>query len=306
VPTAAREEIEADVMREYDDGIRLYTPLVKRAIVLGAVMVAVPVVLWTITTFVRAYIGPPQIPTFRPIAAATAPSASQDIASEQNVQVAAQTANSAIATDARTPLLEIKKPADPAPASPSAASAATPAAPPAPVRLSSVPPPPFAAANPNTGASTSAMPATVAAPPGIAPVSAAAADAAQPAAQPPASAAVTTPAATPSTLAWPSPTAFAPSSPSSAVASAEPATADHADTLPLGTPLTGRIPLPPHRPKIAAQIATMTNLALAANAAPVSPALPSRVPLPRARPAAAPEPTPVAPSYQVYDPGALH
>jgi hypothetical protein len=106
-------------------------------------------------------------------------------------------------------------------------------------------------------------------------------------------------------MAWPSPTAFAPSSPPDTVASAEQATADDADTLPRGRPLTGKIPLPPHRPKIAAQTAPLTNLALAAGA-PASPALPSRVPLPRARPATAPEPEPVEPSYQVYDPSTLH
>ncbi|MGC1446766.1 MAG: hypothetical protein WA837_14970, partial [Xanthobacteraceae bacterium] len=70
MPTAAaREQIEAGVMREHDEHIRLYTPILQRIIVLVAVIIAVPVVLWTITAFVRAYIGPPQLPTFRPMAA---------------------------------------------------------------------------------------------------------------------------------------------------------------------------------------------------------------------------------------------
>src|SRR5579863_3310107 len=103
---AAREPIEADVMREYDDHIRLYTPMLQRIIILVAVIIAVPVVLWTITAFVRSYVAPPQVPTFRPLAANQAPA-------QGNVQVAAQTAptqTANVASDARTPLLQIKKP----------------------------------------------------------------------------------------------------------------------------------------------------------------------------------------------------
>jgi hypothetical protein len=60
-------------MREYDDHIRLYTPILQRIIILVAVIIAVPVVLWTITAFVRAHVAPPQIPSFRPMAASQAP-----------------------------------------------------------------------------------------------------------------------------------------------------------------------------------------------------------------------------------------
>ncbi len=48
-----------------DDDIRLYMPVLQRIIILVAVIVAVPVVLWTITAFVRTYVGPPQLPTFQ-------------------------------------------------------------------------------------------------------------------------------------------------------------------------------------------------------------------------------------------------
>lgn len=281
-------------MREHDAHIRLYTPILQRIIVLVAVIVAVPVVLWTITAFVRTYIGPPQIPTFRPIAAVQSPPA-------PNVQVAVQTANPAIATDARSPLLEIKKPSDPPaaaaadlPAAAPALASAPPAAPPPPVpaQIAAVPPPPFAAANPNTGASTSTMPATVAAPPNVTPAPA-------------------------STMAWPSPTAFDPSPrPADTVASAEQATVVDANDLPRGVPLKGRIPLPPHRPNMTAKTAPMTNVALvnsaasatalpAASPVPARGAVASSVPLPRARPAAAPEPAPVE-APPVYDPAALH
>jgi hypothetical protein len=288
-------------MREHDEHIRLYTPILQRIIVLVAVIIAVPVVLWTITAFVRAYIGPPQLPTFRPMAAVPAPPAAPNV-QVPNVQVAVQTANTTTATDARIPLLEIKKPSEPAVASianaPASAPATTPAPPPAP--LSSVPPPPFAAANPNSGASTSAMPATVAAPPGIAP---APANVAQPAAPAAAPASPSAPA-----MAWPAPTAFNPSSqPNDTVASAEQATVvDDADNLPAGTALRGKIPLPPQRPKMTAKMATMTNVALATAVMPVGGPTPSRVPLPRARPATAPAPAPVEPSYPAYDPSAQH
>lgn len=53
-----------------DDQFRHYLPLVRRIIILVAVLTAVPVILWTITAFVRTYVGPPKVPTFRPMAAA--------------------------------------------------------------------------------------------------------------------------------------------------------------------------------------------------------------------------------------------
>ncbi len=50
------------VMREDDDEFRHYVPLLRRIIILVAVITAVPVVLWTITAFVRTYVGPPKDP----------------------------------------------------------------------------------------------------------------------------------------------------------------------------------------------------------------------------------------------------
>jgi hypothetical protein len=55
-------------MREDDDEFRHYVPLLRRIIILVAVITAVPVVLWTITAFVRTYVGPPRIPTFHQLA----------------------------------------------------------------------------------------------------------------------------------------------------------------------------------------------------------------------------------------------
>jgi hypothetical protein len=62
-------------MREYDDNIQHYAPVLRRIIILVAVITAVPVVLWTITAFMRTYIAQPTIPEARPLAAATAPAA---------------------------------------------------------------------------------------------------------------------------------------------------------------------------------------------------------------------------------------
>lgn len=58
-------------MRE-DEDIRQYMPVLRRLIILVAVITAIPVVMWTITSVVRTYVGPPKLPTFRPLAAAPA------------------------------------------------------------------------------------------------------------------------------------------------------------------------------------------------------------------------------------------
>ena len=60
-------------MREYDDdsNIQHYAPVLRRIIILVAVITAVPVMLWTITAFMHTYIAQPTIPTPRPLAAAT-------------------------------------------------------------------------------------------------------------------------------------------------------------------------------------------------------------------------------------------
>lgn len=52
-------------MRDYrDNNTRLYTPILQQIIILVAVIIAVPVVMWTITSFIRGYIAPPRVPTF--------------------------------------------------------------------------------------------------------------------------------------------------------------------------------------------------------------------------------------------------
>lgn len=56
-----------------DDDIRLYMPVLQRIIILVAVIIAVPVVMWTITALVRTYVGPPQLPTFQRVTEAEQP-----------------------------------------------------------------------------------------------------------------------------------------------------------------------------------------------------------------------------------------
>jgi hypothetical protein len=60
-------------MREYDDddNIKHYAPVLRRIIILVAVITAVPVMLWTITAFMHTYIAQPTIPSPQPLAAAT-------------------------------------------------------------------------------------------------------------------------------------------------------------------------------------------------------------------------------------------
>ena len=59
-------------MREYDDdNIQHYAPVLRRIIILVAVITAVPVMLWTITAFMHTYIAQPTIPSPQPLAAAT-------------------------------------------------------------------------------------------------------------------------------------------------------------------------------------------------------------------------------------------
>ncbi len=59
-------------MREDEDQFRQYMPVLRRLIILVAVITAIPVAMWTITAMVRTYVGPPKLPTFRPMAAAPA------------------------------------------------------------------------------------------------------------------------------------------------------------------------------------------------------------------------------------------
>jgi hypothetical protein len=60
------------MMRGDDDYAPSYVPVLLRIVLLAAVVTAVPVVLWTITAFMRTYVAQPVIPGARPLAATPA------------------------------------------------------------------------------------------------------------------------------------------------------------------------------------------------------------------------------------------
>ena len=291
-------------MRGYDNDIRLYTPVLQRVIILVAVIIAVPVVLWTITAFVRSYVGPPKAPTFQRMtmlepsdSSAAAPPASYLV--PQQAQAPApgpQIANAPTTiTDARTPLLEIKRPLA---GDPSQAAAAT-----GPPANAPIPAPPAAMAAPPV----SAQPAAAATPPMAAP-----SPPILPTRTPPLGAAQdsSVPAASDRSFAWPNqPTNLASNSGANNATASGPALAAQqssndssaddtsAKDLPAVQPMAGRIPLPRRRPNEVA----MTQIAG------LSAVSPSAVPLPRARPVDAPEPAPVTGNDATfYDRDAAH
>ncbi len=110
-------------MRNDEDDIRHYMPVLRRIIILVAVLTAVPV-MWTITVYVGRYVGPPKLPTFQRMTASTlrtapdsaapapdtrsprAPAAQQTTAAPLPAVVEAR----ATTTDARSPVLVIRKP----------------------------------------------------------------------------------------------------------------------------------------------------------------------------------------------------
>lgn len=135
-------------MREDDEELRHYAPLLRRIIVLVAVLTAVPVILWTITAAVRSYVGPPKLPIFRQLAAtepteapaaampaSTQPQSAPDQSNTSGPSSAVEAR--ATATDARDlpTAMQMSDGPPAAPASPKAAdmlmaaSAPTPAAP---------------------------------------------------------------------------------------------------------------------------------------------------------------------------------
>jgi hypothetical protein len=95
-------------MREYDDdsNIQHYAPVLRRIIILVAVITAVPVMLWTITAFMHTYIAQPTIPAPLPLAAATATAARTGPAADTAITnpptiAAAPSQPAPAATDAR-------------------------------------------------------------------------------------------------------------------------------------------------------------------------------------------------------------
>src|SRR5262249_10420128 len=126
-------------MRDYDDyadyndqNIRLYTPVVQRMIILAAVIIAVPVVMWTITTFVRSYVARPKLPTLEHVASTNmvgripAISPPPPISSRAATDQPAPSRNEASAADAPNSAAALPNPAAPVETLPSPATANSP------------------------------------------------------------------------------------------------------------------------------------------------------------------------------------
>jgi len=301
-------------MRDYDDydddNVRLYTPVFQRVIILAAVIVAVPVVMWTITTFVRSYVARPKVPALERVASTSA-----------SVPVAAVAA----------------APPDPAPLirstpsrSDSGATRETAAAPadikksgPVLAALSDSPAPSAAANTPSAAPlqadlgqpSSPAITGTA-----VAGTSDAASDrssAAAPTASLPrvAAASRTTENVTSSSapspternadrnIAWPNPNTanppdFSTSRRSPPPPAPSPARVAAVEALPSDQPIRSQVPLPRHRPGIVAMVgSTMAGSTMAGSGVSTS-----AVPLPRVRPVGAPVET--VSTFSALPPGA--
>jgi hypothetical protein len=148
-------------MREDDDHFRQSMPVLRRLIILVAVLIAIPAAMWTITAVVRTYVGPPKLPTFRPMAAVPAPAGSNEAAaapgdagkSGQPPLVEAHAANDGAGGGSGT-VADKATPAENANPAPPADPNAAPAAAPKPFQTASLPAdnaPANAAPNPASG-----------------------------------------------------------------------------------------------------------------------------------------------------------
>ncbi len=244
-------------MREYNDHIRLQRPLLRRIIIFLVVLIAVPVTMWSITAFVRGYVARPKTPTFRPLAAA-APIEAPDTAN------AATDSDAKLAADAGRAIVEARATATDARSSPTI-SIKKPTD-----RL------------PDADASASVSDSQLATATVAQPAPGSTSPTASPIAQP-----TTTPSGN---VPWPSPPGYGGANEAPA---AQPSVADHAaaDALPPAQPIKGRVPLPPHRPRLFA----MAQSGVPAGAQTGVPPAQRGIPMPRPRPAAAPEVKPIEP-----------
>jgi hypothetical protein len=206
-------------MREYDDNnIQHYAPVLRRIIILVAVITAVPVVLWTITAFMRTYIAQPTIPDAKPLAVVTS-----DVTPTQNQGPTASIAAPPPATAGATATDDPNKgnrTNDSAGNAPDGKTTATAVSQPAPTPSPSTSP--WPSTSPTVTATTQPSPT-----PG------------------PAAANV-----------FPDPPALA--APTTAQQAGPATTSDLAadDSLPPPDPITGPVPIPRHRPAVLALVET--------------------------------------------------
>jgi hypothetical protein len=256
-----------------DENFGHIVPLLRRIIILVAVITAIPVVLWTITAFVRTYVSPPKIPTFHQLAASASADQPLDIKPPQTMTAAAVSpAKSAKTSEPNT---SSAKPSEIKPSQPMSVTVATAAA-----DASMAPKGPFLGDHaPEQATNAPAASATVASaqPISATPMNAPAASLPKladtsPTAPAPAIAAETpaAPAAEPGAA-----TAALPSNALAAQKTAAAAASDAtADALPAVAPLSGPVPLPRHRPHELGEV----------RMAAMAPITPASVPMPRPRP----------------------
>jgi hypothetical protein len=206
-------------MRDDEDNIRQYLPVLRRIIILVAVLTAIPVVMWTITAFVRSHVSPPQAPALQPMAIAPSSHANTTVAAASE-QPPAQPVSATPAAPQDAP---VATPDDGSGVTPASAYAPPTEAPP-PLKTAAVGGPPDTAKDDATPATT------VSADVAISPT-----DNTAPTESPDNGTQV---AARPQQSIWPAP----PAAPVAPAAAAD-------DTLPTGEPISGRVPLPRKRPK---------------------------------------------------------
>jgi hypothetical protein len=299
-------------MRDYDDygddSIRLYTPVFQRVIILTAVIVAVPVMMWTITTFVRGYIARPKVPALERVATVIAPARAPTTAAPSPAAPPDQPVAAPSRPDLGTGPDSKKGPPPPATADTAAATALPKAINPSPIQAAPAQTSPAQAAQVQTSPvqtspirapspAIAARPAAATADTQTASIGTAPTGPASSPAQTSRPADNTAVAAVSTSsdrgLAWPNPNASgarsfsAPAPTATAPPVPPPPQMATTEILPAGEPIRGPIPLPRHRPGIFAMVAS------------------GPVPLPRARPGAVPAETssPVTiPPYH-FEPG---
>jgi len=263
-------------MREYDDSnIRRYARVLQRMVMVAVVIIAVPVTMWTVSTFIGSYVAQPKIPALQHLAL-TEPTQSLPPASTVAADPAPVHADAvATANDGRAPFPDANALKEPL-VGPATEDATPESGPPLGGTVRSSPP-----ILTEAGSSTSppvtapaAAPTDATAPPTPSPTESVtpriATDGPEAAAAP-----------TDRGFAWPDPNT---DSPSFGASPQPPRIAETAapETLPAPEPIKGRIPLPRHRPSVKAMTAA-ANLATTGSIAPAG-----RVPLPRVRPTDAP------------------
>jgi hypothetical protein len=207
-------------MRLDDDNSQSYAPVLRRIIILVAVITAVPVMLWTITAFMRTYVAQPVIPSARPMAASTS---APDSAPTDAASAPAPTAADATPPPPSPPIVEARATATDA-RSADADSKGD--------RLGDAAPASTVKVTVMANADTSPAAAAMAAPPAVADK-------------------LTVQATPAPSSPWPDVI------PNSASAAQPAATTDaSADALPPSPPLTAPVPLPPRRPTIFAMAET--------------------------------------------------